>query len=45
MAIVNVCGVDDSDDEHNDIGTDDAMLLAAHKYEILGLSSCKLSAI
>ena len=45
MTILNVCGVDDSQDEHDDIRTDDAMLLVVHKYEILGLSSCKLSTI
>ena len=27
MAIVNACGVDDSDDEHGDVRTNDVMLL------------------
>ena len=27
VAIVNVSGVDDTGDKHDDIGTDDAMLL------------------
>ena len=45
MAIVDVSGVDDTDDEHYGIGTDDAMLLVVYKYQILGLSSCKLPTI
>ena len=45
MAIVDVSGVDDTDDELDDIGTDDAMLQVVHKYEIWGLISCKLPTI
>ena len=42
VALVDVSGVDDTGDEHNDIGTDDAMLLVVHKYESFCLRSCKL---
>ena len=34
MAVVDVSGVDDTDDEHDGIRIDDAMLLVVHKYEI-----------
>ena len=45
MAIVDVSGIDDTGDEHDDIGTDDAMLLVVWKYQSLGLRSCKLPTI
>ena len=45
MAIVDVCGVDDTDGEHDDIGIDEGILLVVYKYQILGLSSCKLPTI
>ena len=45
MAIVDVSGVDDTGDEHDDIGTDDVMLLVDLKYQMLCLRSYKLPTI
>ena len=41
VVIVDVFVVDNADDEHDDFGTDDAMLLVVCKYQMLHLSSCK----
>ena len=42
---MDVFVVDNADDEHDDFGTDDAILLVVYKYQMLHLSSCKLPTI